>query len=54
MDTDGYLTTKQAAKYLGVSEAGIKKWRKEGKLKARKAGRLVRFTKEDLDKVFEK
>ena len=45
------LTTKQAAKYLGVSEAALRLWRSEGKgPRWFKAGvRMVRYLRSDLD-----
>ena len=45
-----YLTTEQAATYLGVSETLILREFKAGRLAGfRPAKRVVRFTREDLD-----
>jgi excisionase family DNA binding protein len=42
------LTVKQAAKVPACSEAAIRKWIYQKKLRAFKAGRLVRVSEEDL------
>lgn len=49
---DRYYTIKEAAEYLQVHIETVRRWVKEGKLKAYKAETIVRFKKEDLDKVF--
>jgi excisionase family DNA binding protein len=45
------LTSKQAARYLGVSEATLRLWRSEGKGPAffRAGEKLVRYRRADLD-----
>jgi len=46
-----YLTTKEAAQYLGMSESWLNQRRMAGKFPAYfKVGRLVRYAKEDLDR----
>ena len=46
-----YLTTKEAALYLGMSESWLNQRRMAGKQPAyHKVGRLVRYTTEDLDR----
>jgi len=51
---ENYLTTKQAAKYLGVSETTLYAYLKQGKLKRYKLVRLNRFVKSDLDDFIKK
>jgi excisionase family DNA binding protein len=48
---DGYMTIKDAAAYLKVHEETIRRWVKAGKLVAYKGEKIIRFKKEDLDKV---
>ena len=48
---DGLLTTEDVAKLLGCSEAAVRKWRSQGRLKAVKLGRLVRFRAQDVEKA---
>ena len=43
-----FLTAKQLAKMLNVSEKAIWKWR--GRLPAIKMGRLVRFSRHEIEK----
>lgn len=47
------MTDKDVAKYLRLSKKNghfvVRKWAKEGRLKAGKAGDLWRFRKEDVD-----
>ena len=45
------LTSKQAAKYVGISEAALRLWRSEGRGPRHfKAGeKLVRYRRADLD-----
>ena len=45
------LTPKQAAKYLGISEAALRLWRSrgEGPLFFRAGEKLVRYRRADLD-----
>jgi excisionase family DNA binding protein len=46
-----WLTTKEAASYLRVSQMTLFRWVKSGKLNSYKLGNAVRFTKEDLEAV---
>ncbi len=50
---EGYLTIKQAAEYMQVHEETIRRWVKEGRLVAYKGPKIIRFKKDDLDKVME-
>ncbi len=45
------LTPKQAAKYVGISEAALRLWRSEGKgpRHFRAGEKLVRYRRADLD-----
>lgn len=46
------LTTKQAAKYMGVDESTIRKWILSGKLKADSPGERIRLIRKSaLDKI---
>jgi excisionase family DNA binding protein len=49
---EGYLTKKEAATYLNVHPETIRRWAKQGKLRAYRFGTVVRFKKEDLDRIF--
>ncbi|MBI5115265.1 helix-turn-helix domain-containing protein [Candidatus Poribacteria bacterium] len=51
---DGWLTTKEAAKYLGVSEPTIFRWMREGTLSFFKLGGATRFRRENLDMIAQK
>ena len=51
---DGLLTTDEVARILGCSEAAVRKWRSQGRLKAVKLGRLVRFRAEDVERIASK
>lgn len=42
-------THKQVAEYLGVDEATVYRWRKQGVLSCRKHGRWVRYTEQDIE-----
>ena len=46
------MNSAEAASYLGVTEGTLRNWRYEGtqSLPYRKVGRLVYYTKSDLDK----
>lgn len=50
---DELMTDKEVAKYLKLSKKtghfAVRKWAKEGRLRAGKAGDLWRFRKEDVD-----
>ena len=48
MVEDRLLTMKEACEFLQVSHATVYRWVNEGRLKAYKAGRAIRFRKEDL------
>ena len=49
MDNSHSLDAKAAARYIGCSEAAIRLWKRQGKLRFFRAGRLVRFRREDLN-----
>lgn len=46
-----YLTAAQAATYLGVSVAAIRKWTYRRRVAVMKMGRLARYKKADLDRL---
>ena len=46
---NGYLTSKQAAAYLNISERHLFNLRSTGAIRYFQANRLVRFLKSDLD-----
>ena len=48
---DGLLTTDDVARLLGCSPAAVRKWRSQGRLRAVKVGRLVRFRGEEVARV---
>jgi excisionase family DNA binding protein len=48
------LTPAEAAERLGVSECTLWRWRKQGLIRARKQGRWIRFTPEDIRDFVEK
>ena len=48
---DGLLTTEDVARLLGCSPAAVRKWRSQGRLRAVKLGRLVRYRGEDVARV---
>ena len=51
---DHVLSLEQASQYLGVSQAAIRTWKRNGKAPAFfRAGKLLRFRKRDLDKWIE-
>lgn len=49
------LRISEAARYLGVHPETLRRWDKEGKLKAIRVGRIGqrRYKREDLDKILE-
>ena len=51
---EGWLTVRQAAKHLGVSEPTIFRWMREGALSYFKLGGATRFRRENLDLVARK
>jgi excisionase family DNA binding protein len=44
-----YITPGQAAELLRVNERTVRRWIREGKLSARRFGRLLRIPKSDLE-----
>jgi excisionase family DNA binding protein len=51
---DRVLSLEEASKYLGVSQAALRTWKRRGKAPAFfRAGRLLRFRKRDLDRWIE-
>jgi len=44
-----YITPSEAARLLRVNERTVRRWIREGKLKARRFGRLLRIPKSDLE-----
>ncbi len=54
MIMDKWLTLKQIAEYLQMSESSIYKMAQAGKIPAYKVGRQWRFKKEEIDKWVEK
>ncbi len=51
---EGWLTIKEASRYLGVSEPTIFRWMREGTLSFFKIGGATRFRRENLDMVARK
>jgi excisionase family DNA binding protein len=45
------LTTKQAAERLGCSEAAIRKWLAQRRVRAVRLGRLVRLRSADVERI---
>ncbi|GAB4338600.1 MAG: hypothetical protein Kow0099_12820 [Candidatus Abyssubacteria bacterium] len=50
----GWMTVKEAAEYLGVSEPTIFRWMREGTLSFFKMGGSTRFRRENLDMIAQK
>lgn len=50
---DGYMTTKEAMEYLKVSRETLRRWVNSGKLPAFKGEKILRFKKDDLDKMLQ-
>lgn len=48
---DGLLRTEDVARVLGCSPAAVRKWRAQGRLRAVKVGRLVRYRGEEIARV---
>lgn len=48
MDQTEYLTTKEAAQYLGVTPARVRQFISEGRLKSKKQGRDHLIAEEDI------
>ena len=53
-ERDGWLTIKEAAEYLKVSEQTIFRWMRSGKVSFFKFGNSTRFRRSNLDMVAEK
>ena len=51
---EGWMTVKEAARYLGVSEPTIFRWMREGTVSFFKLGGATRFRRENLDLVARK
>ena len=51
---EGWMTIKQAADYLGVSEPTIFRWMRDGAISFFKLGGATRFKRENLDMVARK
>jgi len=49
MEDEKFYTIKEVAELLKVSDGGVRKWLKTGKLKGIKLGRIWRIKKSDLD-----
>jgi excisionase family DNA binding protein len=49
--SDEYLSTASAAKLADVAEVTIRRWIRHGKLKAFRAGRLLRVSRADLERL---
>ena len=45
----GFLTPKEAGKFLRVDKRTIYRWASEGKMPCRRAGKQWRFSKDELD-----
>ena len=54
ISAEGWMTTRQAAEYLRVSEPTIFRWMREGTLSFFKLGGATRFRRENLDMVARK
>ena len=50
---DKLLSVEEAAKILGVNEQTVRRWVREGRIKASKVGRLIRIKEEDLNTFLE-
>jgi len=49
MEDERFYTIKEVAELLKVSDGGVRKWLKTGKLKGIKLGRIWRIKKSDLE-----
>ena len=47
------FTEKQAAGMMQVAEVTLRKWRYAGRVRYSRIGRLVRYTREDVEKTLE-
>jgi excisionase family DNA binding protein len=50
MEDEKFYTIKEVAELLKVSDGGVRKWLKTGKLKGIKLGRIWRIRESDFDK----
>ena len=50
---DEFLTIREVAHLLKLSEATIRKWCREGRLPALKLGKAYRIRRSDIDRLFE-
>ena len=50
---DEFLTIREVAQLLKLSEATIRKWCREGRLPALKLGKAYRIRRSDIDRLFE-
>lgn len=53
MAPEEYLTTRQVADLLKLSEITVRRWCHEGRLPAVKLGRAYRIRRADFDRLFE-
>jgi len=53
-ESGGWMTVKQAAQYLGISEPTIFRWMRDGTVSFFKLGGATRFRRENLDMVARK
>lgn len=49
-----YLDTQEASDFLGIAPRTLKDWKKKGKIDAKKLGRKLYWSIEDLHGLFEK
>lgn len=47
------FTREQAAQYLAISVRAVDEWTRDGRIRATRLGRLVRYHKRELDRVAE-
>ena len=50
--SETFLTSKQVAAKLQVTEKTLKNWRDQGKIPAHKVGRAVRFKESEVNSTF--
>ena len=46
-----YVTAKEVANHLGVTEQTVYKWARQGEIPCRRFGRTVKFSIEDIDEA---
>ena len=44
-----YVTAREVAKHLGVTEKTVYKWARQGEIPCRRFGRTVKFSIEDIE-----